>query len=233
MKSILLVLALVLWAVSVSADTGLSTGLLTLNLSQALDNSTPSSLQLLSLKHPPSGVQAGEPLDLVGIASQRVSHVSCQGPSGCSCKLLDATEFVCAVSPPVEGSYRLTLSDGPLQGFYLIQLTPGQPVRVTAVQEAETAPSEMLNYFLALLALLAVGYALFFGYRALTMQQRSVMAASAQVNGLQEELRELKFRFLKRQIDDATYAGLAKQKEAALAVAKKKLSALEHELHGS
>ncbi|MBU1197261.1 hypothetical protein KJ765_01985 [Candidatus Micrarchaeota archaeon] len=184
-----------------------------LNLTDLIPEEDRPVVELRSLIYPPGGVVLGESLSLIGNVSLPLTDIVCTGPSACACARVLDTEFSCVVSPPVRGTYRLTLQSAQGSGSYLLELFEGVPVQVTTFQQRAPPDGLPVYYAVGAIIVLVGAYGLFFGFRRVTRTRREVKDMRKDLARLDRELKELHIRFMKRELDSTTYRELVAQKE--------------------
>ncbi len=190
------------------------TAMLPANVS-ALEGSEPATIEVISLNYPAQGVVEDKSFEAFGTASRRLTGASCSGPSPCSCKQ-SAADFSCSFSPPVAGAYALQLSSENLGSTYYLELREGKQVKLTSVLEAEPPSSRWPFYALAGLGLVFVSYLAYLLYQRLTRRRRNARKLAQRKREVEHDMETLRFRYMKREIDEITLAQLMQQKKLEL-----------------
>ncbi|MFQ5405794.1 MAG: hypothetical protein ACE5DI_01415 [Candidatus Micrarchaeia archaeon] len=143
------------------------------------------------------------------------SRMRCFGPSACECGLLQRvndsnTVFQCTFRPPVNGDYDLIAMD--VHGndnkdfVHQARLIPGQPAVLIAVVEREKV--DLLLFLTAFAVFMALVFAGYFVYRKLRARALRMQRLLKKKKRLEQELSMLKYRYLKREIDEKSYQSL-------------------------
>ncbi|MFH1199581.1 MAG: hypothetical protein V1708_00780 [Candidatus Micrarchaeota archaeon] len=192
----------------------------------ALQASEFSEIEVLSLTYPSAGVIESAHFVAMGSASVHLITVSCSGPSQCAC---DAREsgFSCQFSPPVKGTYSLLFSSENLSSIYFLELEPGKQVALTSVLESEPASNRLIFYAMAFLGIAFLAYLLYLAYRRLTGKKRGVRRLITRRIEIEHDMEALRYRYMKREIDEITLAQLMQQKKLELIALNAEISRME------
>lgn len=210
MKAAVLLLA---FFSSISAEN--ITALLPANVSSLGEGGVAQAVDVVSLSYPSQGVVKGRSFEAFGAASIELSAASCTGPSQCSCRA-DGTAFTCSFSPPVSGTYSLQLSSENLSSTYYLELHEGKQVKLTSVLEAEPPSARWPFYAMAALGIIFVAYLAYRAYGRLTRKKRSIRQLQQRKTEIEHDMEALRYRYMKREIDEITLAQLMQQKKLEL-----------------
>ncbi|MFH1107363.1 MAG: hypothetical protein V1787_05710 [Candidatus Micrarchaeota archaeon] len=189
------------------------TGYLTANVSMLAEQA--DVMEITSLSYPPQGVVRGRAFQIAGLCSEEGPAIGCSGPSACACTAVK-NEFSCSFSPPVGGVYSLEFSSAAASATYYLELHEGRQVRLTSVMEEEPPSNKIVFYGMALLGICFMAYLAYYAYRFLTRKRRNVKRLLQRKIEIEHDMEALRFRYMKREIDEITLAQLMQQKKLEL-----------------
>ena len=245
-------------ATSASVPSPTQNGIYTFPLSASTEQVPPAEVLSINYSTSPLVINLSRMTNLSGIvnASKAVKNFSCSGPSGCVCKLekirvngkLQDNQFFpdatgnygnysynvsCKFMPPVNGNYSIFAYDNAQEvptNTIGILLTPGQlPVVYVIAPQSGSMPAIVViaSVVIALGMLAFAAFALFdFMFR----DARKAAALEAQKEQIIEDIKMVKYRFMKRQIDEATFRRTMSEKEKEYTLIVSQLKTLKKDL---
>ncbi len=167
-----------------------------------------------------------------------LSRVFCIPPDDshtCSCEILpnnyarqgmDFAQMRCTFEPPVEGLYRVNAESSRYgaHGNFTIIMAEGQIPQVAEEIRQSSVPSGLMLFAVSFLIIAVLSYAIYFVYK-FAMRGRDAMNALYDArHKTEDDMKVLRYRFLKREIDANTYNEVFKQKEQELAVINERIT---------
>ncbi len=143
----------------------------------------------------------------------------------CSCiiaeNLADSNlaQFKCTFFPPVRGTYKLNIESekSKAYGNFSIEMIAGQlPILKQEVKQETISPG-LLLFAISFAAIAVFAYLLYFAYKFYNRKRDALQALYEQRQKIEDDMKVLRYRFFKREIDANTYNAVFKQKEIDLA----------------
>ncbi|MFA6048596.1 MAG: hypothetical protein WC792_01440 [Candidatus Micrarchaeia archaeon] len=141
--------------------------------------------------------------------------MNCTGPSDCECSLLSRTadtlvNYQCVFHPPVDGVYNLIAWDvngnDNWEYVHSVKLTPGAPAVLQTALEKEKL--DLILLFLSAILFIALAAAAYYAYHKISARFLRLQRLRAKKDHLEQEQKMLKYRFMRREISDASYQKL-------------------------
>ena len=159
--------------------------------------------------------------------------IRCTGPSYCSCHLFtrsgDVEPFECVITPPVNGSYGVYAFDelgNTNEGLgSQVVFSPGKSAQLIV---QSTLPSWAILAVLVI-AFFIIIYSVFKLFDWLFVGYRHVAALKKRKADIEDEFKMLKYRFMKREIDDTTFRKQWAERDSEYNEIKRTLSILMRE----
>jgi len=196
------------------ASAGNLTGYLPANIS-TIGAEPLAQIEVLSLNYHFSGVSRAAAFDIIGTADSPLLEVSCAGPSQCSCSASGA-EFSCRFMPQVSGTYSLQFISENMTSAYYLELSEGKQAKLTSVQESDPPASRWAFYAMAALGVVFIFYLAYLAYGRLTRKRRNLRQLLQKKIEVEHDMEALRYRYMKREIDEITLAQLMQQKKLEL-----------------
>lgn len=166
---------------------------------------------------------------IIETSSKSLSGVVCipqAKKKSCNCSVLEPKKDVrCAFGKPPAGIYRINLESSfeKAIGNFTMELTDGMPPTLRQEVRQETIPLWLLQLALSFAAISLLSYAIYFLYKFSRRKKDALNSLYEQRNKVEDDMKVLRYRFFKREIDNPTYNSLFQQKENELAVVNDKI----------
>jgi len=244
--------ACVLPAATVAAQTGVPTPTLGGSFDQALK----ARIQAESLKFrvridrfstSPSPIDENTETNSTGFinASDIITNFSCTGNSACNCWTLSnlletyvmetytwySYPFQCRFKTPVKGNYSIIAYsiDSAASDEFIVSLNQNERAIITTVSQGESVPViAVVASVVIALGMLAFGAFAFFDF--LFRDAKKISSLEARKSQIVEDIKMAKYRFMKRQIDEATFRKTTAEKEKEYTLVVSQLKTLKKDI---
>lgn len=159
---------------------------------------------------------------LIPTSVDKLSRIECIPPQNrqCDCFITPENpgEFRCQFPIPVEGEYSLNLESDEYKAYgnFTLSLIRGEAPHLEQVVRQETITSSALLFAISFAVISVVAYLAYFAYKIANRKRDAMNSLYDQRKKLEDDLKVLRYRFFKREIDATTYNSLFKQKEQEL-----------------
>ncbi|HLC47535.1 MAG TPA: hypothetical protein VJI13_00535 [Candidatus Norongarragalinales archaeon] len=170
---------------------------------------------------------------LIPLNVSSISSVKCESPTPrqlCACKpdesyMNESTgetfvQIKCEFFPNVAGEYVIYAVSGKGDSYAKLQLSliEGEPPRFTVQKKFSSIPDWLRDLAISFAVILIASYVAYFIYKLATKKRDALNALYEQRTKTEDDMKVLRYRFFKREIDANTYNSLFKQKEQELAL---------------
>jgi len=245
-------------ATSASIPSPTPNGVYSFPLSASTEQEPPAEVFGINYSTSPVVINMSRVTNLSGIVntSKSVMNFSCSGPTDCVCVQKDIRvdgkpqkfEFVsgateesgyyrynisCNFSTPVNGNYSIFAYDLAQEiptNTIGIMLTPGQLPVVYIVAPQAGSASILVVAASVVIALGMLSFAAFALFDFMFRDARKVSALEAQKAQIVEDIKMVKYRFMKRQIDEVTFRKTMAEKEKEYTLIVSQLKTLKQDL---
>ncbi len=158
-------------------------------------------------------------------STTNLSEITCEGKTECSCKFTtsfiaeggqNTTWFRCIFQPIVNGSYSIIVSDQyDHLGKYNLSLVPGRSPVLFRVVETAAATDPLFTALLVLVLLSMVSGTAYLVREKMESEKNKRLALFNRKAQIENDFKMLKYRYLKRELDDVAFKKIwdAKEKE--------------------
>ncbi|MFH0971090.1 MAG: hypothetical protein V1835_00835 [Candidatus Micrarchaeota archaeon] len=164
---------------------------------------------------------------LVSTTVKELGKVICLPPQGksCDCQIEDPGAFSCNFYPTATGVYRINMESQARMAYgnVTIELINGRaPILKQEVREETISLGTML-FALSFAVIVVLAYVAYFVYKLMMRKRDALNALYDQRRKVEDDMKVLRYRFLKREIDANTYNAVLRQKEQELAGVNEKI----------
>ncbi|MEK6954925.1 MAG: hypothetical protein AABX01_07980 [Candidatus Micrarchaeota archaeon] len=207
---------------------------------ELFSNSTPLFIDLLNDPSPVYNMQLVDPgktlVALIPVNASYLSKIQCIAPEKsqqCECVSveniqnpqsdLSFAQFKCTFFPEVDGTYKINVESEYGYGNFTMTLSEGAKPDLKSHAPKNDIPDWLWRFAVIFVILIAVSYASYFLYKLMMRKRDALRALQDQRQKIEDDMKVLRFRFFKREIDANTYGALFKQKEKELADMNEKI----------
>lgn len=199
-----------------------------------LSASAPSwSISLSSFYTTPNPLVGGMGANGSGVfrSTYSLSNITCDGPSACDCRLFsrqgEMQLFDCSFGSPVNGNYSFLVFDEAghnNSALDMVSLAPGQSAQIIVQRIVMQQPiSFEVTVAVILVALAVLFYGSFKFFDWLFGNYRKVAELTSRKKEIEQEFKVLKYRFMKREIDEMSFRKAWADNEKEYTELKRKL----------
>ncbi|MBI5224747.1 hypothetical protein HY989_02665 [Candidatus Micrarchaeota archaeon] len=171
------------------------------------------------------------------VSVSELSNVICISPETspeCYCKIIENFEpqgvnlaqFQCEFRPPVSGTYQINLESSKKMawGNFSVIMRPGEaPIIEQKIPQNQFG--EMI-FAIIFLGMIVCSYLFYFFYKLVNRKRDALNKVYEERQKTEDDMKVLRYRFFKREIDVNTYNSVFQQKEKELADINDKIVAL-------